>query len=349
MIAVMSSAAGASAPGLPSRRLVLRGVSRLAGVAAAVALGGCSIRLQDDAPDVPLLQRRSVPDEAALIAEFHLATSLSQKAGRIPLPTAFITQLTRIHATQAQVVHGLLSRSGVPDHVITAAAPTSSATAAATTTATTSGTATATSIRAPAVSSPPPTTVAQLTAAEVEAVSAGVLAEVAGATETNRSVLASVAAQRAAAAGLLGGTVPWPNADPLAPPSAARLLEATRPVVYAFEVVAAQLAGDKRLPALATLAALRVREEELTAAAGASATADPLGYALPYPVTSPDLAHRLAGEVLARLVEGGLELVPGLPAGSTSLTAIIRLQAQAQSLAHDWGATPVPFPGMAYP
>lgn len=331
MIEVMSSAAGASA-GLPSRRTVLWGGCRLAAVAATAALGGCSIRLQDDAPDIPLLQRRSIPDEAALIAEFHLATSLSQMAGRIPLPTALVTQLTRIHATQAQVVHGLLSRGGVPDHVITGAAATATA-----------------SVPTSAVSAPPPATVAQLTAAEAAAVSAEVLAVVAGATEANRSVLASVAAQRAAATGLLGGPVTWPDADPLAPPSAARLLEATRPVVYAFEVVAAQLAGDKRLPALATLAALRVRDGELTAAAGASATADPLGYALPYPVTSPDLAHRLAGEVLTRLVEGGLELVPVLPAGSTSLTAIVRLQAQAQSLAHDWGATPVPFPGMAYP
>lgn len=345
MIEVMSSAAGASAPGLPSRRTVLWGGCRLAAVAATAALGGCSIRLQDDAPDIPLLQRRSIPDEAALIAEFHLATSLSQMAGRIPLPAALVTQLTRIHATQAQVVHGLLSRGGVPDHLITGATPTSSATA----TATTAIPATATSVPTSAVSAPPPATVAQLTAAEAAAVSAEVLAVVAGATEANRSVLASVAAQRAAATGLLGGTVTWPDADPLAPPSAARLLEATRPVVYAFEVVAAQLAGDKRLPALATLAALRVRAGELTAAAGASATADPLGYALPYPVTSPDLAHRLAGEVLTRLVEGGLELVPVLPAGSTSLTAIVRLQAQAQSLAHDWGATPVPFPGMAYP
>ena len=339
MIEVMSSAAGASAPGLPSRRTVLRAGSRLAAVAATAALGGCGIRLQDDAPNLPLLQRRSIPDEAALIDEFHRATSLSQMAGRIPLPTALVTQLTRIHATQAQVVHGLLSRGGVPDHVITAAAPTSPAAAAATTT--TTGTA--------AVSAPPPATVAQLTAAEAAAISAEVLAGVAGATGANRSVLASVAAQRASAAGLLGGTVTWSDADPLAPPTAARLLEATRPVVYAFEVVAAQLAVDQRPPALVTLAALRVREGELTAAAGASAAADPLGYALPYPVTSPDLARRLAGEVLTRLVDGGLELVPVLPAGSTSLTAVVRLLAQAQSLAHGWGATPAPFPGMDYP
>ena len=339
MIEVMSSAAGASAPGLPSRRTVLRAGSRLAAVAATAALGGCGIRLQDDAPNLPLLQRRSIPDEAALIDEFHRATSLSQMAGRIPLPTALVTQLTRIHATQAQVVHGLLSRGGVPDHVITAAAPTSPAAAAATTT--TTGTA--------AVSAPPPATVAQLTAAEAAAISAEVLAGVAGATGANRSVLASVAAQRASAAGLLGGIVTWSDADPLAPPTAARLLEATRPVVYAFEVVAAQLAVDQRPPALVTLAALRVREGELTAAAGASAAADPLGYALPYPVTSPDLARRLAGEVLTRLVDGGLELVPVLPAGSTSLTAVVRLLAQAQSLAHGWGATPAPFPGMDYP
>ncbi len=78
MIEVMSSAAGASAPGLPSRRTVLRAGSRLAAVAATAALGGCGIRLQDDAPNLPLLQRRSIPDEAALIDEFHRATSLTR-------------------------------------------------------------------------------------------------------------------------------------------------------------------------------------------------------------------------------------------------------------------------------
>jgi len=355
MIGPMSPGAGAPSPGAPesrgltvsgservrlrlsaSRQVVLRRRGLLLAAAATAALAGCSIRLEDDAPSLPLLQRKSMPDEKELIAGLTLATSLTQMAGRIPGAPALVTQLYGIHDAQAKVLHDLLTRGGVPEHVIESA-----------TTTATSGT----SSRTPtaAVSAPPPATVQALAAAEVTALAPGSLALVAGATTANRTLLTAIAAQRALAGGLLGSTVTWPATDPLPPAAAGGLLEATRPVAYAFEIIAAQLGADARPVALGTLATLRARERELVTMAGTSAAPEPLGYALPFAVTTPELARRLAGVVLPELVARGLDPVSGLPAASSAVTTVVRLQAQAQSLAHQWGVPMVPFPGMAYP
>ncbi len=319
-----------------SRQVVLRRRGLLLAAAATAALAGCSIRLEDDAPSLPLLQRKSMPDEKELIAGLTLATSLTQMAGRIPGAPALVTQLNGIHDAQAKVLHDLLTRGGVPEHVIESA-----------TTTATSGTSSRTP--AAAVSAPPPATVQALAAAEVTALAPGSLSLVAGATTANRTLLTAIAAQRALAGGLLGSTVTWPATDPLPPASAGGLLDATRPVAYAFEIIAAQLGADARPVALGTLATLRARERELVTMAGTSAAPEPLGYALPFAVTTPELARRLAGVVLPELVARGLDPVSGLPAASSAVTTVVRLQAQAQSLAHQWGVPMVPFPGMAYP
>jgi hypothetical protein len=339
MIGHMSSAPGGPASGAPGRRLILRSGCLLLSAATAAVLTGCSIRLEDHAPSVPLLQPKSVPDEKLLIWGFHSATSLAQMAGRVPGAPALVTQLSGIHDAQATVLHDLLTRGGVPEHVIESA-----------TTTATSGTSSSSS-RTPtaAVSAPPQATVQSLAAAEATALAPGSLSLVAGATTANRTLLTAIAAQRALAAGLLGSTVTWPAADPLPPAAAGGLLDATRPVAYAFEIITAQLGADARPVALDTLATLRARERELVTMAGTSAAPEPLGYALPFAVTTPGLARRLAGVVLPRLVERGLDPVAGLPAASSAVTTVVRLQAQAQSLAHQWGVPMVPFPGMAYP
>ncbi len=353
MIGPMSPGAGAPSPGAPesrgltvsgservrlrlsaSRQIVLRRRGLLLAAAATAALAGCSIRLEDDAPSLPLLQRKSMPDEKELIAGFTLATSLTQMAGRIPGAPALVSQLSGIHETQAKVLHALLARGGVPDHDIQSTAATGTAT-----------TATATA----AVSAPPPASVQLLAGTEATAVAPAALAGVAAATAANRMVLTAIAAQRACAVAVLGTTVAWPTADPLPPAAAAGLLDATRSVAYAFEVVAAQLGADARPAALDTLSQLRARERDLSSMAGESAASVPLGYTLPFAVTTPELARSLAGVVLTQLVAGGLGPVPTLPSTGTALTVLVRLQAEAQSLAHGWGVAMVPFPGMAYP
>lgn len=315
--------------GTPSRRTILRGGALVAIALPTATLTGCGIRLQDDAPPIPLLRRRSIPDEAALVTGVREATVLSQMAARVPGAPESVTRLGGIHRVQADVLHSRLTAGGVPDHVI--ATPTASPTPTA------------------AVSAPPPATVADLAAAERQAATAAALAVVASATTANRVVLAAVTAQRLAAADELGGAATWPAADPLPVVSAATLLEATRSVAYAFEVIAAQLSGAARSAALATSAELAARQRELTAMAGVSAALEPLGYALPFPASTPAAATRLATTVLTSLVALGLGPVTQLPRGSSAHTTLVRLQVQAQHLGRSWGVAPVPFPGMVYP
>lgn len=328
------SAPGWGAPAWPgpTRRSVLR--CAVLSMAALSALGGCGIRLQVDAPGLSQPQRTPAPDEATLVQAFQDATSLSQMAGRVSggapaAPAPLVAQLAGIHALQAEVLHARLAAAGVPESIVTAPSATGTPTVA--------------------VSAPGPATAADLAGAEAVGVSPGSLGLVAAATSANRLLLTAIAAQQGAAAQQLGATLTWPAPPPLPPDAAATLLEATRSVAYAFEIVAAQLAGGSRAAALGTSSELAARAQELTAMAGSAASPEPLGYALPFPATTPEAANRLASTVLTRLVAVGLAPVPLLPHGSPAHTTVVRLQVQAQAIAFRWGVGPLPFPGMAYP
>ena len=161
--------------------------------------------------------------------------------------------------------------------------------------------------------------------------------------------MAALAAQRAAAATLLGGSVRWP-ASTVAPHDAAPdLLAAVRSATYGFEVVAAQADAGGRARALAVLATLRAREEQLQALAGADAGAPPLGYRLPFTVTTPASAARLARVLLPGLL---LSVGSAYAAGAgdrPGLAGLLRWAAQLQTQAGAWGAAPTPFPGLATP
>jgi len=311
----------------PTRRDLLR----LAAVAAAGPfLAACDIRLEDDAPTLPLLQRKSVPDEAVLVDLVRRTTALAQTAGRIPKPDESVARFATLHQTQADVLRSRLTTAGVPNYVIDGSpeSPTTTATAA--------------------VSAPPATTPKDLATAEGALVTAA-LPALPTVTAANRAVVASVVAACGAAADQLGAPVAWSAADPLPPAAAVPLLEGTWSAAYAFQVAAAQTGGDLRARASDTHTDLRSRATELGAMAGSSAPTEPLGYALPFPVTTPDAATRLAGEVLTTLVAGGLEPLATLPEGSTATTTLVRLLVGAQGLGRRWGVAPVPFPGQAYP
>jgi hypothetical protein len=311
---------------LPVRRDVLRAA---AFGAVVTVLAGCDIRLEDDAPTIPLLQRKSAPDEAVLVDLVHRTTMLAQAAGRVPNPDDAVTRLAVIHRTQADVLRGRLAAAGVPNHVVDGS--TSPPTSPTTTT-----------------TAPPPGSAKDLAAAE-EALVAAVLPALPTVTAENRAVVASVVASCGAAVALLGSTVAWPPGDPLPPAAALALLDGTRAAVYAFQVVAARAQGDLRASAVRTHTDLAARAAELTGMAGASVPAGPLGYALPYPVTAPDVATRLATEVLTTLVAEGLTPLATLPEGSTATTTMVRFLVGAQNLGRAWGVSPLPFPGQAYP
>jgi hypothetical protein len=311
----------------PSRRDVLR-TAALAAV-AGLLLGACAIRLEDDAPAIPLLPRKSVADEAVLVELVRRTTALAQTAGRVANPTNAVSRLSAIHQTQTDVIRARLTTAGVPNYVIDGPAPT-----------TTSSTA--------AVSAPPTATAKDLAAGETGLVTA-VLTALPTVTAANRAVVASVVASCGAAADLLGARMSWPTADPLPPAAAVPLLDSTRSAAYAFQVVAAQTSGNLRGVAAGTHTDLESRASELVGMAGSSAPAEPLGFALPFPVAAPEAASRLAGQVLTTLVSGGLAPLATLPEGSTATTTLVRLLVDAQRLGRSWGVAPVPFPGQAYP
>ena len=311
----------------PTRRAVLR-TAALAGIAAPL-LAACDVRLEDDAPTIPLLQRKSVPDEAVLVDLVRRTTALAQAAGRIAKPTEAMGRLSGLHQTQAGVVRARLIAAGVPNYIID-----SPATSATTPTV--------------AVSAPPNATAQDLAAGE-SALLAAVLPVLPTVTAANRSVVASVVASCGAAVELLGAAVTWPTADPLPPAAAVPLLDGTRSAAYAFQVVAAQTGGNLRAVAVGTHTDLSSRAAELLAMSGSSAPPEPLGYALPFPVTAPNVATRLAGQVLTTLVAGGLGPLATLPEGSSATTTLVRLLVGAQRLGRGWGVAPVPFPGQAYP
>jgi hypothetical protein len=240
-----------------------------------------------------------------------------------------VGRLAGLHETQTGVLRARLTSAGVPNHVIDG--PTSSAT-----------TSTA------AVSAPANATPQDLAAGE-SALVAALLPVLATVTAANRAVVSSVVASCGAAVEQLGAAVSWPTADPLPPSAAVPLLDGTRSAAYAFQVVAAQTGGDLRTVAVGTHTDLSGRAAELLAMAGPSAPPEPLGYALPFAVTAPDVATRLANQVLTTLVAGGLAPLATLPEGSSATTTLVRLLVGAQRLGRAWGVAPVPFPGQAYP
>ena len=115
----------------------------------------------------------------------------------------------------------------------------------------------------------------------------------------------------------------------------------TQPLVYAFEVVAAQSAGDQRRTAEETLAAL-VRLE--IAVSGTSSTT-PAGWALPFPVTTPAAARRLATETLVVRRRRGHRGRRPAARRAASLEDVARWSANVQALAVDWDVPLTAFPG----
>lgn len=199
------------------RRLVLS-----AGLASgALALTGCGIHLQDDAPDVPLVPRRSpIGAETELLA---LLSNTRELAGacatwRTGPQVALAPRLTSVHRQQADVLAALLGDAHVPDTLVAAATPAAApgATTGTTTAMTTgSGQGTGGPTAAPAATAGPatPTTapVRPATSADIAALEKAPLLDaqrLGAAPGPLLGTVAAVLAQRYAAAAVVGGAAP---------------------------------------------------------------------------------------------------------------------------------------------
>lgn len=304
-----------------SRRSLLRLATRgVVGTGLALSVAGCGLRLDLPAPPPPVPTRRPASDEALLVSVIgdlsQLVTAVKAVAAdasaahtgvsRSNLP--ILSTLLRLHREQVTVLTGRLTNDGVPLALITATPATGSR----------------------------PRSVSEL-AARLDSLRDSDWSEVGSATASTRELLTAAYSLRLAGAAELGRAVAVP-----APPSPVReaLIARTRPLVYAFQVVAAQSAGGQRRRAVATLNRLTSLEEEVAAG---TVTA-PTGWSLPFRVTTSTAASRLATHVMSTAVASLADVVGPRPTAA-SLRDSATWSARVQSLAVDWSVPLTPFPG----
>ncbi|MCG7320656.1 DUF4439 domain-containing protein [Arsenicicoccus bolidensis] len=357
--------------GVPSRRALLTAAS----LAPLALLTACRVRLEDDAPRVPLIPTREpTEDEALLLAAWRASTDL----GRMTTGLAGDgVTASRLHAVQARTFDQVLRDRRVPDAQRTspAASPTASSTAASSAGSTVSAAATGSSASAAssagstvsaassasasasAVSTPngstpngsTPTAPPDRTAvarAEAGAVSPAALAELATAHAGQLPLLASFAACRARLAAVLGAPPSWPAWGETASPADAGLLAAHRRARYHLEVAAARTPAEARAPfarELDRVAGVVVRLESR----GASTGAPPAGYPLPFPVRDAAAARRLVTHALTTLETACGTTWSAGSGSSEAVTTTTRLVVDTVTAGAAWGVPLRAFPGLA--
>lgn len=339
--------------GVPSRRALLTAAS----LAPLALLTACRVRLEDDAPRVPLIPTREpTEDEALLLAAWRASTDL----GRMTTGLAGDgVTASRLHAVQARTFDQVLRDRRVPDAQRTspAASPTASSTAASSAGSTESAAATASSASASAGSTPTgslrtgstPTAPADWAAvgrAEAVAVSPAALAELATAHAGQLPLLASFAACRARLAAVLGAPPSWPAWGETASPADAGLLAAHRRARYHLEVAAARTPPEARAPfatELDRVAGVVVRLESR----GASTGAPPAGYPLPFPVRDTAAARRLVTHALTTLETACGTTWSAGSGSSEAVTTTTRLVVDTVTAGAAWGVPLRAFPGLA--
>lgn len=193
---------------------------------------------------------------------------------------------------------------------------------------------------------------AQLTALAAEAVqdvTPEALAELATASPTNLPLLTAIAGQRGGLAMRLGAGPDWPELTGPTGQVAADVLEAFRPAVYGFEVLAARSSGDYRAKYERPLGPLRRLSRSLTELAGETATPAPLGYGLPDDLASPRGRTRLAEDLLAVLYPTIMAAAGEHTDDPDAVSGTVRLIAEVAALGRPWELELPGFPGMDLP
>lgn len=308
---------GVPVDGVTRRSLLQLAARGVVGTGLALSVAGCGLRLDLPAPEPPVPTRKPAPDEALLVSVIgDLTRIVSAEKALLSDASAVgtagtrstLSTLLRLQREQVTVLTGRLTNDGVP----------------------------LASITAPPATGAGSRSVAVL-AARLDSLRDSDWAAVAGATASTRELLTSAYSLRLAGATLLGRAVVVPAT---ASPAREALIARTRPLVYAFEVVAAQSAGAQRRRAVATLDRVKSLEEEVAAG---NATV-PTGWALPFPVTTATAASRLATHVLSAAVASLVDVAGPSPTAA-SLRDSATWSARVQSLAIDWSVPLTSFPG----
>ncbi|WP_377641710.1 DUF4439 domain-containing protein [Oryzobacter terrae] len=309
-------------------------VSGLLG-AAVLPATACGIRLEDDAPRVPLVPTRTpVPVEEALVALTRDTVALASAAAALDGDLA--ADLAALHRRQHTVLRTTLLRRQVPADDLDAPAPAGSSAAPSP-----SGSSASSS------PSPSPTVDGRAALGALEAAAAAAAGTFADVEDDLRATVAALHAQRHAAATLLAGRAPDVPSDPVGGDTVARVVALTEAAIWLLEVVSARSSGRQRDRSDATLVVLRaLRADQLS---GGARSESALGHALPFPVDSAADAARLAREVLTALRADLGPLLAPLVAehGATGLGAATRWLGTVEVEAHRWGVDLVPFPGLA--
>lgn len=293
------------------------------------------LRLDLPPPPAPVPTRRPAPDEALLLSAVADLTQVvddetSVLAGKEG--DALVRELRSVNREQLRVLRGRLTNAGVPTAVIDAAVAQGTTTPSAATPASTP--VPARSRTAPAPEAAPRTRKAL--AARLDSLGPDDWTALGAATPDTRELLAAAWSQRLAGAVLLGREVEMASPSPVRP----AIVQRTQPLVYAFQVVAAQSTGAQRQAAQDTLDAL----VHLDGAVSGTSLTTAAGWSLPFPVTTPDAARRLATRTLSSAVDAGTELAGASPDAAT-LEDVARWNAHVQALAVDWRVPLTPFPG----
>lgn len=331
----------------PSRRLVAAGA-----LGAAVALlTGCGIRLEDDAPHVPLVPERSpIEGEDALVRLLAAvqAAALAPTDTKVPISAL----LAPLHARQATVLHDALRQRGIPADELPSATPSPSASPTTTPTGT--------QTPSPTVS---PSPVAAPTVATVEGSILAAGTGLAAAKADLRATLLSLLAQAHAALDIAGAApaaaaptaTPSPSATPTSSPTwshpeaLAPLITAVRSTTYFLEVAAARSPAKARTAELPGIAELHALSTELVEAAGDAAPAPELGYPLPHRVETPAETKILTTEALTGLLSTFGAALPSLGENDSdaAFAKVPQWLGTVAAQAHRHGIPLTAFPGLA--
>jgi len=325
--------------GRPTRRLVVLG-----GTAAALALlVDHGLRVDVPPPPPPVPTRRRAPDELVLLAAVAGLDQVVQAEGEVlsEHENALVRRLRTLGQEQLRALRGRLTNAGVPTAVIDAAV-----TRARTTQSTPALPGTSAPDSSPSSTGTPSAAASAGTQDRTPQALGRLLrysvgpyawAPLTTATAGTRQLLTAAYGQRLAGALLLGREVPAPRASPLR----ADLVARTAALVYAFQVVSAQSTGTQRRAAETTLSQLSSLESSLS---GSTSVPSPAGWALPYPVTTPRAARRLATDTLSAAVDAAAALTRS-DATAASLEDVVGWSAHLQALAVGWDLPLTAFPG----